>query len=108
MWSISRRSCVRSVGALVFGAVLLSAACQGSSDPLGAEDQTTDVSHAAGEGYIGPAAGKGNAGTSGGFLTGGGASGYLQQEGSASGTAAGGSTQSGAAAAPSPSPEAAH
>jgi len=53
---ITRRSLARWISGLLFVALLLSAACTGSIDPLAADDQTPNFSHAAGEGYIGPAA----------------------------------------------------
>jgi hypothetical protein len=53
---ITRPSFTRWGGILLFVALVLSAACTGSTDPLAAENTTPDYSHAAGEGYIGPAA----------------------------------------------------
>jgi hypothetical protein len=56
MQFITRQSLTRWGGILLFVALLMSAACTGSTDPLAAENTTPDYSHAAGEGYIGPAA----------------------------------------------------
>jgi len=52
---LTRPSLTRWGGVLLFAALLLSAACTGPTDPLGATNTTPDFSHAAGEGYIGPA-----------------------------------------------------
>src|SRR4051794_39700554 len=94
MWSFTRLNLTRIVGGLLFVALLLSAACQGSPDPLAADAQSPNISsHAAGEGYVGPAETHGNAGSSGSFPFGGGATG-----GSETGSAAGGGTTSSAAA----------
>ena len=94
------RSLPRWIGSLTLVLALLAAACNINGSPTGAPDQPTDISHAAGEGYIGPAETHGNPGSTGSFPFGGGATG-----GSQTGTAAGGSTAAGAAS-PEPSPNA--
>ncbi len=52
----NRRSATRWITALLLVVLLVSAACSQSGNPLDSQFPTPDYSHAAGEGYIGPAA----------------------------------------------------